>query len=57
MTGAGCAVEEFQKQAGFLLAQGQHSSPRQAWLMPLGLCEHMENMLQGKQNVAALWLY
>lgn len=59
MTGAGCAVEEFQKQAGFLLAQaeGQHSSPRQAWLMPLGLCEHTENMLQGTQNVAALWLY
>lgn len=32
MIEAGCAVEKFQKQAGFLLAQGEglHSSPRQA---------------------------
>lgn len=36
MIEAGCVVEEFQKQAGFLLAKakGMHSGLRQAWLMP-----------------------
>lgn len=55
MIEAGCVVEEFQKQAGFLLvqAEGLHSSPRQAWLM----LEPLQNMLQGKKTVAALWLY
>lgn len=39
MIEAGCVAEGFQKQAGFLLAQaeGLHSGPRQAWLMPTGV--------------------
>lgn len=53
MIEAGCAVEEFQKQAGFLLAQaeGLHGSLRQAWLMPTEVFfEHLQNMLQGRKT-------